>query len=86
MKEYTVVIEKTALKFLGAVQPETRRRIAKAIDALARQPRPPGCKKLNGVSTLYRIRVGDYRVIYTIRDEQLLVLVIKIGDRKEIYD
>ena len=52
---------------------------------LANDPRPPGCDKLAGVENLYRIRVGDYRVVYQIRDEMLLVLVVKIGHRREVY-
>ena len=48
-------------------------------------PRPPGVKKLAGENDLYRIREGDYRIIYTIEDKELIVLVVKIGDRKEIY-
>jgi mRNA interferase RelE/StbE len=49
-------------------------------------PRPSGCKKLKGGEGLYRIRVGDYRVIYEIEDAKLVVVVVKIGNRKDIYD
>jgi mRNA interferase RelE/StbE len=55
------------------------------IDDLANDPRPPGVKKLSAEEELYRIRVGNYRVIYAIQDDILLVTVVKVGDRKEVY-
>lgn len=60
-------------------------RIAATIDALAGDPRPSGCRKLAGTDRLYRVRVGDYRVVYEIHDDRLLVLVIKLGHRREVY-
>ena len=60
-------------------------RIAPKIEALADEPRPPGVKKLAGEEELYRIRVGDYRVIYAIEDAELVVLVVMVGDRKDVY-
>jgi mRNA interferase RelE/StbE len=62
-----------------------RSRVAAAIGALAAGPRPSGCKKLAGNTDYYRIRVGDYRVLYEVRDREVLVLVIKIGHRREVY-
>ena len=56
-----------------------------AITGLAQNPRPPGSLKMHGGDDLYRIRVGDYRIIYEIRDAILLVVVVKIGDRRDIY-
>ena len=53
--------------------------------ALAEEPRPPGCVKLSGVEALYRVRQGPYRIVYTIEDDQLVVIVIRIADRKEVY-
>ena len=61
------------------------RRIADAMTRLADQPRPPGCKKLTGIDA-WRIRVGDFRVVYEIHDDRLLVLVVRIGHRREVYD
>ncbi len=52
---------------------------------LQHHPRPQGVKKLTGEDYLYRIREGDYRIIYTIQDKELIVLIVKIGDRKEVY-
>ncbi|NYE47427.1 mRNA interferase RelE/StbE [Spinactinospora alkalitolerans] len=62
-----------------------RRRVQTAIDRLAEDPRPQGTRALAGFPGLLRIRVGDYRVIYTVRDEELLVLVVDIGHWGEIY-
>lgn len=56
-----------------------------AIDDLANDPRPTGCVKLAGEEALYRVRVGDYRILYQIHDRALLVVVIEIGHRREIY-
>jgi mRNA interferase RelE/StbE len=57
----------------------------RAIDALRLEPRPHGSKKLVGEDNLYRIRTGDYRIIYQVRDKQLIILVIAIGNRRDIY-
>jgi mRNA interferase RelE/StbE len=56
-----------------------------SIKSLADNPRPDGCKKLKGVDSVYRIRINDYRVVYSIIDQCLIIQVIKIGHRKEIY-
>jgi mRNA interferase RelE/StbE len=61
------------------------RRIDAAIIALARNPRPPGAKKLRAQDDRYRIRVGDYRVIYEVDDAQLLILIVDVGHRKDVY-
>jgi len=63
----------------------TVRRVDAAILALADNPRPAGCVKLSGLSDLWRIRVGDYRVVYEIRDRQLIVLIVGVAHRREIY-
>jgi mRNA interferase RelE/StbE len=60
-------------------------RVRRAIEALADNPRPMGCVKLSGPEGWYRIRVGDYRIIYDIQDRQLVVIVIRIGHRREVY-
>ena len=60
-------------------------RLTTRVDALAVNPRPRGVKKLVGEPDLYRLRVGYYRIIYQIRDEQLVILVVKIGHRRDVY-
>jgi mRNA interferase RelE/StbE len=60
-------------------------RIDAKIQALSADPRPPDCIKLQGVENLHRIRVGDFRVVYQIKDDELLVLVVSVGDRKDVY-
>ena len=64
---------------------QIQKRLKPKIDALAKNPRPRGVKKLKGEDELYRIRAGDYRIIYQIQDNALIVLVVSLGDRKEIY-
>ncbi len=83
---YEVRVERGVLKWLAALRDEALRlRFEKAIDALAHTPRPSGCTKLAGKTGRYRIRVGDYRIIYEIRDQVLLVLVLDAGHRSDIY-
>ena len=81
---YTVHITRRAQKELAALTVEAYRRVRHAIETLAMSPRPPGCAKLSGRDG-WRIRIGDYRVIYTIDDEAKLVTVVNIGHRREIY-
>ena len=84
-RTYEVRLLVTARRQLLRIPVRIRSRIAVAIGALADDPRPPGCKKLAGSSDYFRIRVGDYRVLYEVRDRDILVLVIKIGHRREVY-
>ena len=65
--------------------PESKPELKKKIDTLASNPIPEDSKKLKGKRDLYRIRVGDYRIVYTIENRKLVVLIIKIGHRREIY-
>ena len=85
MDKYTVTISKNAEKQLDSIPVSDVTKILIAIENLANDPRPPGCKKLKGRDA-YRIRQGNYRVIYEIFDDILLVDVIAIGHRKDIYD
>ena len=82
---YEVKIIPSARKQLAGLPLRLRRRIDKRVAGLAADPRPRGCKKLVGYADRYRIRVGDYRILYEIRDEVLLVLVIKVGPRGDVY-
>lgn len=81
---YQVLITKRAQSEIAALDSRTFQRINEAILALAENPRPPGCKKLKDREG-WRIRVGDYRVLYEIQDDVLLVLVVEVGHRKYVY-
>lgn len=81
---YSVGLKSEVKKYLLTLDKDLRSRILRSIDGLAGTPRPPGCKKLKGFDA-YRIRVGDYRVVYEIHDNVLVVLVVRIGHRREIY-
>jgi mRNA interferase RelE/StbE len=84
---YKVVISRSAEKDLSKLSKKVLLPISNAIDALEVNPRPPGCKKLKGATeNLWRIRVGDYRIIYAIADEVRIVDVRKVGHRKDIYE
>jgi mRNA interferase RelE/StbE len=83
--KYKLRIKKSAAKELEAISRKAdRRRIVSRIETLAENPRPDGCKKLSG-SERYRIRQGSYRIVYAIEDKQLVVYVVKIADRKNVY-
>jgi mRNA interferase RelE/StbE len=82
---YKIEFTRAALRGLEAVPESERKKIGKKIDSLAEKPRPPGARKLSGVEGQYRIRVGDYRVIYGIDDSLVIVLVIRIGNRRDVY-
>ena len=84
MASYRIEIKRSAVKELEAVPAKDRRRMTTKIQALAGNPRPAGCEKLSGHDK-YRIRQGNYRILYTIEDDVLVVTVIKIGDRRDVY-
>jgi mRNA interferase RelE/StbE len=60
-------------------------RVRAAIDLLAEQPRPPGCRALTGESDAYRVRVGDYRMVYEVIDDRLIVHVVRVGHRRDVH-
>ncbi|MDI3464335.1 MAG: hypothetical protein OJF50_003156 [Nitrospira sp.] len=82
---YSILLAPPAERQLKALAEATQKRIITRLKTLQRNPRPQGIKKLAGEGNLYRIRDGSYRIIYTIQDKELIVLVVKIGDRKEVY-
>jgi len=82
---YTVEFAPAADRQLKALPKPIQTQIIRRIEKLETNPRPPGCEKLKGADDLYRIRFGDYRIIYTINDKDLLVLVVKIADRIDVY-
>ena len=84
MESYNVLIRESAAKELGRLPKKDLRRIVERIRGLASDPRPHGCEKLSAQER-YRIRQGDYRVVYSIDDDDRTVEVVKIGRRNEIY-
>ena len=84
MARFELRFKRSVLKDLRGMPGKDVRRILKRIDALARDPRGEGCIKLT-VKEYYRVRVGNYRVVYEIRDSELVILVIKVGHRSMIY-
>ncbi len=82
--KYELLIERSAKKALSIIPSPHQGRIIAAIRGLAEDPRPDGIKKLSGRDA-WRIRVGNYRVIHEIDDDRLIVLVVSIGDRKDVY-
>ena len=85
MATYRIEFRDAARRALADLPDAAQRRVDAAILALADDPRPRGCKKLAGEDDLWRIRVGRYGVVYTVRDDELIVLVVKIGHRREVY-
>ena len=84
MASYSLFLKRSATKELEAVAAKDRRRIVDRIRSLATEPRPPGVEKLSGADK-YRVRQGDYRILYTIDDVTSAVVVVKIGHRGDVY-
>ncbi len=82
---YNVRIKESAVKSLKDLPSDQQVRIRRKIAALAENPYPPGSRKLKGEEIAYRIRVGDYRVVYEVFEETITVLVLRIGHRKDVY-
>lgn len=86
MASYKIVIKKSAAKELqGIAGRKDRQRLVERIRELAGNPRPMGAEKLSGTRDKYRIRQGNFRVLYEIEDEILTVYVVKVADRKDVY-
>jgi mRNA interferase RelE/StbE len=82
---YAIEVRPIALRELKALPEDIRRRVVGKIDSLADNPRPPGVEKLAGTENSYRVRVGDYRILYEIRDKVLLIAVVRVRHRREAY-
>ena len=82
---YSLVIKRSAEKELKAIPSGDLKRIIDRIRSLAQQPRSSGCEKLSGESERYRIRQGDYRIVYGIDDTAHRVEIVKVGHRREVY-
>ncbi len=85
LRRYRVDLRPAADRALRKLQRSDRERIRDRVDALATNPRPPGTKALQAQEGFLRLRVGDYRVVYQVKDELLLVLVVNVGHRGKIY-
>ena len=84
-KKYDLIIKPAAEKSLDKVPLAFRRRILDGMKKLQRSPRPDGVVKLAGDDNLWRIRVGNYRVVYEIHDDRLIILVLRVAHRKDVY-
>jgi mRNA interferase RelE/StbE len=85
VSEYRIELRPAAVRALRKLDPPVRRRLQGAIALLGQDPRPPAARALKGRPGL-RVRVGDYRIIYTVADDMLLVVVVTLGHRGEVYD
>lgn len=85
MTEYRIELRPAAARALHKLDPQIQRRIRGAIALLAHHPRPPSARALRGRPG-FRVRIGDYRVIYTIADNVLLVVIVTLGHRRDVYD
>jgi len=82
---YTVIIENKAQKEFLKLSPPNDNSVKKVIDKLGNVPRPSGAKKLSGTKDGYRVRVGDYRILYTIDDRRKVITIYRIRHRREVY-
>ena len=85
MANYNILISATAEKVLKKIPKKDRIRIVQLIQTLAISPVPQGARKLMGEQNIYRVRQGNYRVIYELKNKKLIILILKIGHRKDIY-
>ena len=85
MKEYKIFWKKSAYKELSFLPVNTYSKILEIVSKLIYEPRPIKSKKLFTLENHYRIRIGDYRLIYSISDDKLIIEIIRIGHRKDIY-
>ncbi len=83
---YRVTLSPMAARQLRKLDVQARRRIQAALELLAEQPRPPSATRLVGSAGEWRVRTGDYRIVYEIEDDHLLILVLRLGHRREVYE
>lgn len=84
-RKYTVQIKASAKKEIAFLPSDVKLSVTKKIDALADEPRPNGCEKIKGAESTYRVRSGDYRVVYEVHDKVVTVTVVRVGHRREVY-
>ncbi len=85
MSRYEVRIARRAVNVIARLPRRDQQRIRAAIDLLADEPRPPGCTKLAGEGSVYRVRVGDCRILYEVIDARLVIHVVRVGHRRDVY-
>lgn len=86
MTIYRIEFAPTAARTFKKLSPEIQNRLSKTIDKLTGNPLPNGVKKLAGEDNLFRVRVGDYRIIYQLKSNELIILVVRVGHRRDIYN
>ena len=86
MADYTITFARSARRELEELDVPIIQRILPRVEALAKEPRPRGCRKLRGESNLWRIRIGEYRVVYAVYDERQLVDIIAVRHRSKAYE
>lgn len=85
MANYRIEVSSTAERQLAKLETSDRESVIEAIIGLSKKPRPRGCRKLRGYDDVFRIRKGVFRIIYSIEKERLLIIILKVGDRKDVY-
>ena len=85
MPDYRVTLSPAAARELRKLAPDARRRVQAVIELLAENPRPPAAKSLVGGEEEWRVRSGDYRILYEIHDQELLILVLRVGHCRDVY-
>jgi mRNA interferase RelE/StbE len=85
MADYAITFARSARRELESLDASVIRRVIFRIDGLAKEPRPSGSRKLHGEQNLWRIRIGDYRVVYSVDDQQHIVDIVRIRHRREVY-
>lgn len=86
MTAYRVEFTTAAAKEIRKLDPQIRRRILAGVAELGRQPRPQGVRKLSGYDNAWPVRIGDYRVLYEVIDDQVLVTVVRVAHRRDVYE
>ena len=85
MASYRIAWKRSASRELRKLEKETVSTIVKAVESLAEEPYPRGSRKLKGTMQSYRIRIGDYRVVYSVRESLLTIEIVRVGHRRDIY-
>ena len=85
MASYRIEVSATAERQIRKLPRADQVRVVRSIRALGADPRPAGCRRLSGHDDVFRVRIGRYRVLYSIEDRRLIIIVLKVGDRKDVY-